>query len=112
MIHRVGTVECGHRGARYETMQVSHFALVCWPSRLCRVIQEGWLQKKGEYIKNWRNRYFILREDGQFYGYKAKPISETELANPLNNFTGPLPGFAVYTELFLLYTMQSRAVRS
>jgi len=53
----------------------------------CRVIQEGWLQKKGEYIKNWRNRYFILREDGQFYGYKAKPISETELANPLNNFT-------------------------
>lgn len=39
----------------------------------------------GEHIKNWRKRYFILREDGTFYGFKAKP--EHDMLDPLNNFT-------------------------
>jgi len=39
----------------------------------------------GEHIKNWRKRYFILREDGTFYGFKAKP--EHDMQDPLNNFT-------------------------
>ena len=43
--------------------------------------------KKGEYIKNWRKRYFILRDDGLFTGYKTKPTSADDLKDPLNNFT-------------------------
>ncbi|CAH8485706.1 unnamed protein product [Dicrocoelium dendriticum] len=41
--------------------------------------------KRGEHIKNWRRRYFKLREDGTFYGYKSQP--KDDLAQPLNNFT-------------------------
>lgn len=40
----------------------------------------------GEYIKNWRPRYFILRSDGEFFGFKDKPKSETNL-EPLNHFS-------------------------
>jgi hypothetical protein len=29
------------------------------------VVKEGRLFKRGEHIKNWRERYFILKEDGQ-----------------------------------------------
>ncbi|XP_065174840.1 RAC-gamma serine/threonine-protein kinase-like [Sycon ciliatum] len=48
------------------------------------VVKEGWLQKRGEYIKNWRPRWFQLRSDGTFHGYKTKPGPGDE---PLNNFT-------------------------
>ena len=41
----------------------------------------------GEHIKNWRERYFILKEDGQFIGFKNKPSQQEQLADPLNNFT-------------------------
>ena len=41
----------------------------------------------GEHIKNWRERYFILKEDGQFIGFKNKPSQMEQLADPLNNFT-------------------------
>lgn len=46
-------------------------------------LKEGWLQKRGEYIKNWRPRWFVLKADGSFLGYKQKPQHGTE---PLNNF--------------------------
>uniref|UniRef100_A0A183KTP4 PH domain-containing protein n=1 Tax=Schistosoma curassoni TaxID=6186 RepID=A0A183KTP4_9TREM len=49
------------------------------------VVKEGWLMKRGEHIKNWRRRYFKLREDGTFYGYKIQP--KDDMAQPLNNFT-------------------------
>lgn len=39
----------------------------------------------GEHIKNWRKRYFILRQDGSFLGFRAKP--EHGLTDPLNDFT-------------------------
>ena len=29
----------------------------------------------GEYIKNWRPRWFVLRSDGSFFGYKSKPTA-------------------------------------
>lgn len=35
-------------------------------------VKEGWLMKRGEYIKNWRPRYFILRSNGLFLGYRDK----------------------------------------
>lgn len=38
-----------------------------------KIIKQGWLMKRGEHIKTWRRRYFILREDGTFYGYKSIP---------------------------------------
>lgn len=40
----------------------------------------------GEYIKNWRPRYFLLKTDGSFIGYKEKP-QDADLAYPLNNFS-------------------------
>uniref|UniRef100_A0A3P8Y9S4 non-specific serine/threonine protein kinase n=1 Tax=Esox lucius TaxID=8010 RepID=A0A3P8Y9S4_ESOLU len=50
------------------------------------VVKEGWVQKRGEYIKNWRPRYFLLKTDGSFIGYKDKP-QDADLAYPLNNFS-------------------------
>ncbi|XP_075232869.1 AKT serine/threonine protein kinase [Lycorma delicatula] len=49
-----------------------------------KVVKEGWLFKRGEHIKNWRSRYFLLLDDGSLIGYKARPEAPTE---PLNNFT-------------------------
>ncbi|XP_069958595.1 RAC-alpha serine/threonine-protein kinase-like [Cherax quadricarinatus] len=49
------------------------------------VVKEGWLSKRGEFIKNWRLRYFFLLEDGKLLGFKTKP--KQGLEDPLNNFT-------------------------
>ncbi|KAG5855524.1 hypothetical protein ANANG_G00049940 [Anguilla anguilla] len=50
------------------------------------IVREGWVQKRGEYIKNWRPRYFLLKTDGSFIGYKEKP-QDADLPYPLNNFS-------------------------
>ena len=42
----------------------------------------------GEHIKTWRPRYFILKDNGQFNGFKKEPTTDQDLADPLNNFTG------------------------
>ncbi|XP_011301178.1 RAC serine/threonine-protein kinase [Fopius arisanus] len=53
-----------------------------------QVVKEGWLQKRGEHIKNWRSRYFVLRDDGTLVGFKSKPDQQmAATAQPLNNFT-------------------------
>lgn len=49
-------------------------------------VKEGWLLKRGEHIKNWRRRYFILREDGTFYGFRSRP-EPGNFSDPLNDFT-------------------------
>ena len=41
----------------------------------------------GEHIRNWRPRYFILKDNGQFIGFKNKPTHDADLNDPLNNFT-------------------------
>uniref|UniRef100_A0A3B3SMT8 non-specific serine/threonine protein kinase n=1 Tax=Paramormyrops kingsleyae TaxID=1676925 RepID=A0A3B3SMT8_9TELE len=51
------------------------------------VVKEGWLQKRGEYIKTWRPRYFILKSDGSFIGYKEKQEMSDITLPPLNNFS-------------------------
>ncbi|KAI7793276.1 v-akt murine thymoma viral oncogene homolog 2, like [Triplophysa rosa] len=51
------------------------------------VVKEGWLHKRGEYIKTWRPRYFILKSDGSFIGYKDKPELTDQSSAPLNNFS-------------------------
>lgn len=51
-----------------------------------QVVKEGWLYKRGEHIKNWRSRYFILRDDGTLVGYKNRPDASV-VAEPSNNFT-------------------------
>jgi len=51
------------------------------------IVKEGLLFKRGEHIKNWRQRFFILKDDGQFLGFKSKPITPQDMADPLNNFT-------------------------
>uniref|UniRef100_A0A8C4QI35 non-specific serine/threonine protein kinase n=1 Tax=Eptatretus burgeri TaxID=7764 RepID=A0A8C4QI35_EPTBU len=50
------------------------------------VVKEGWLFKRGEYIKTWRPRYFLLKTDGSFIGYKEKP-QDVDQQEPLNNFS-------------------------
>jgi len=51
------------------------------------IVREGWLMKRGEYIRNWRPRYFILKTDGSFLGYKVKPKNDSlQDEEPLNNF--------------------------
>jgi hypothetical protein len=49
------------------------------------IVKEGWIFKKGEYIKTWRRRYFVLRKDGTLLGYKSQPIDGSN--EPCNNFT-------------------------
>lgn len=51
-----------------------------------RIIKEGWLFKRGEHIKNWRSRYFILFDDGSLVGFKNQP-EKNNYNDPLNNFT-------------------------
>ncbi|MED6271787.1 RAC-beta serine/threonine-protein kinase [Characodon lateralis] len=52
------------------------------------VVKEGWLFKRGEYIKTWRPRYFILKSDGSFVGYKDRPDMYSDYGHPpLNNFS-------------------------
>lgn len=53
---------------------------------LRQIEKEGWLFKRGEHIKNWRRRYFILRTDGSLVGYKNQPDPQV-LTEPSNNFT-------------------------
>lgn len=48
------------------------------------VVYEGWLDKRGEHIKTWRPRYFVLFRDGVLLGYRTKV--ET-FEDPLNVFT-------------------------
>ncbi|TKR87037.1 hypothetical protein L596_011514 [Steinernema carpocapsae] len=51
------------------------------------VVIEGWLMKRGEHIRNWRPRYFILFRDGALYGFKSRPDDKVPLPEPLNDFT-------------------------
>lgn len=41
----------------------------------------------GEYIKTWRPRYFLLKSDGSFIGYKEKPETSDHSLPPLNDFS-------------------------
>lgn len=43
------------------------------------IVKQGWLYKRGEHIKNWRSRYFILRSDGTLVGYKNHPESSAQV---------------------------------
>ncbi|KAF4011027.1 hypothetical protein G4228_002714 [Cervus hanglu yarkandensis] len=42
---------------------------------------------KSEYIKTWRPRYFLLKSDGSFIGYKERPEAPDQTLPPLNNFS-------------------------
>jgi len=50
------------------------------------IVKEGLLYKRGEHIRTWRERYFLLKQDGQFLGYRAKPAPQDN-SEPCNNFT-------------------------
>lgn len=51
------------------------------------IVKEGRLQKRGEHIKTWRSRYFILRSDGTLHGWRNKPNENAPPERPLNDFT-------------------------
>ncbi|XP_027205019.1 AKT serine/threonine protein kinase [Dermatophagoides pteronyssinus] len=50
------------------------------------VVKEGWIFKRGEHIKNWRPRYFVLFTDGSLRGFKKRP-DPGNYDDPMNNFT-------------------------
>lgn len=50
------------------------------------IVKEGWLQKRGEHIRNWRDRYFILFDNGDLMGFKTQP-ERNNYRDPLNKFT-------------------------
>lgn len=50
------------------------------------IYKEGWLHKRGEHIKTWRPRYFILKSNGHFLGYNNRPSSSQEITNQNNLF--------------------------
>lgn len=50
-------------------------------------MKEGWLFKRGEHIRNWRPRFFMLFNDGSLKGYKNQPDMSQPLPEPYNNFT-------------------------
>lgn len=50
------------------------------------IFKEGWLHKRGEHIKTWRPRYFILKSNGHFLGYNSRPSSAQEINNQNNLF--------------------------
>jgi len=51
---------------------------------MASIKKEGPLLKRGEYIQTLRPRWFVLKSDGSFRGYKTKPVDETEV--PVNVF--------------------------
>lgn len=50
------------------------------------IVKEGWLLKRGEHIRNWRDRYFILFDNGDLVGFKTQP-ERNNYRDPLNKFT-------------------------
>lgn len=48
------------------------------------IVKQGWLLKRGEYIRNWRPRWFQLKSDGSFRGYKTGPPAPGD--GPINIF--------------------------
>ncbi|XP_052903527.1 RAC serine/threonine-protein kinase [Anopheles moucheti] len=50
------------------------------------VVKSGWLFKRGEHIKTWRSRYFVLKSDGTLEGYKVRPEPPASI-EPSNKFT-------------------------
>ncbi|CAF1049139.1 unnamed protein product [Adineta ricciae] len=49
--------------------------------------KSGWLYKRGEHIKTWRPRYFILVQNGHLYGYRKPPTAnDSQQEEPLNKF--------------------------
>lgn len=50
------------------------------------IVKEGWLQKRGEHIRNWRPRYFVLFDSGDLVGFRAQPERQ-QYREPLNRFT-------------------------
>lgn len=55
-------------------------------SSTANVVKEGWLYKRGEHIKTWRSRYFILKDDGTLLGYRNN-TDPSQNVEPTNNFT-------------------------
>lgn len=72
---------------------IRHLGASCRPRNIAvimnevAIVKEGWLHKRGEYIKTWRPRYFLLKTDGTFIGYKERPQDVDQLETPLNNFS-------------------------
>lgn len=49
------------------------------------VVRKGWLLKRGNHIKNWRRRFFVLFRDGTLLGFKTDVGDNFD--DPLNDFT-------------------------
>lgn len=66
---------------RRDRVSVRRWKQVQWPWPLTAHMSAG------EYIKTWRPRYFLLKNDGTFIGYKERPQDVEQRESPLNNFS-------------------------
>lgn len=73
----------------YNPLKISHYRVTS-----CFILSPATQQSlfklsllSGEYIKTWRPRYFLLKSDGTFIGYKERPQDVDQLETPLNNFS-------------------------
>uniref|UniRef100_H9G6X3 non-specific serine/threonine protein kinase n=2 Tax=Anolis carolinensis TaxID=28377 RepID=H9G6X3_ANOCA len=89
-----GDAGSGHSGGRspagpqlFNCRNLNQFNTAHINMNEVSVIKEGWLHKRGEYIKTWRPRYFLLKSDGSFIGYKEKPETTDQSLPPLNDFS-------------------------
>uniref|UniRef100_A0A672Q0M0 non-specific serine/threonine protein kinase n=1 Tax=Sinocyclocheilus grahami TaxID=75366 RepID=A0A672Q0M0_SINGR len=62
------------------------FGHICIHKKLLWIVDFRWLHIFW-YIKTWRPRYFLLKSDGTFIGYKERPQDVDQLETPLNNFS-------------------------
>ena len=60
------------------------------------VVIEGKLLKRGEYISTWRTRWFVLRADGTFRGFKQQPANDLEPPINLFEVSPPPPSLSLW----------------
>ncbi|XP_013172792.1 PREDICTED: RAC-alpha serine/threonine-protein kinase-like isoform X2 [Papilio xuthus] len=76
--------QCPNRRSRSRALSVE-CAMV-----FGRVAHQGWLHKRGEHIRTWRARYFLLYECGELVGYRTWPADvagESEPRAPDNRYS-------------------------
>uniref|UniRef100_A0A671NWH0 non-specific serine/threonine protein kinase n=1 Tax=Sinocyclocheilus anshuiensis TaxID=1608454 RepID=A0A671NWH0_9TELE len=67
-------------------VKIIGFGHICIHKKLLCIVDFRWLHIFW-YIKTWRPRYFLLKSDGTFIGYKERPQDVDQLETPLNNFS-------------------------
>lgn len=73
--------------------QMAAFHPASTPNPLERPIKMGWLKKQRSIVKNWQQRYFVLRAQ-QLYYYKDEEDVKPQVPTAIcpSSYSGPLLG--------------------